>query len=1027
MFASRSASGFVSGCVSGFASFSVSFLVSGGVGANLAGPEVAPELGPIAAASLSRVRRVRGLALFAVVFAAAKVQSAAASNGATHVGPAQIGATEQVGIEFAAIESPSIELAAIEFAAAEVAANGPAASASAAGGLAALQAPVVSDSRPRCELSLVLDPLGQYGRSAVFSDPVLAELVSDPAWAPTEGLAVSSAEGRTATWRAAEIDASGKLDGGARGNSWWFQRWTHDRDEVLLLEAPGAGTFYAGGAPRMGDLYSLGIVRAPIALRKGANDVLVRIGRGQPSVAWSRPPAPIYLESFDRTLPDVVIGPANIGGERPLRAAVLVTNATTEWARGLAISAQIGAAAKRDSAPHITALPPLAPLETRKVAIGIPQPRDPMGESVAIELALHSATGEVLHRDGLELAVRRATQHYTATFVSNIDRSVQYFSVAPPLRANEPGEKLALVLTLHGASVEARGQAAAYAPKDWCYIVAPTNRRPFGFDWEDWGRRDAIEVLDYVLGSSVRGPSPQSEPKSEPNRELQSKLQSEFVAVRDVEFDLRRVYLTGHSMGGHGTWQIGARYADRFAALAPSAGWSDFWSYMGADASVPSDPIGALLHRASNGSRTLLWAPNYAKLGVYVLHGDADDNVPVAQARRMREELSKFHRDFAYFEQPGAGHWWGNECVDWPQIMEFFQRRSLPDREAATEVTVRLVDLDAARSSGFATVLAQTRPLEVSELRARAVPTERRFEVQTTNIEAFELRDAAVDGSTVLRSTLLRSNLRRRWDAWPEGEGGRVTVDGADLELPIARRSRAADGWTLRRIDGRWQLEPEDFRPEAHKQPGASGPFKEAFDRGFVLVYGTSGGAEENAWSLAKARFDADQFRYRGNASPRLASDLEVVAALEGVRDDTRNDTRHELTNRNLVLYGNAKSNAAWSKVVEPTALDVQPGRVRVGARTLEGEDLTVLAVRPNARDKGGLVALVGGTGIVGMRAANHAPYFVSGAGFPDWWIARASFLAAGLPQHLGAGYFRADWSADDGADTFLRAAARPR
>ena len=39
------------------------------------------------------------------------------------------------------------------------------------------------------------------------------------------------------------------------------------------------------------------------------------------------------------------------------------------------------------------------------------------------------------------------------------------------------------------------GMAGSYAPKTWGTVVAPTNRRPYGFDWEDWGRHDAMEVL----------------------------------------------------------------------------------------------------------------------------------------------------------------------------------------------------------------------------------------------------------------------------------------------------------------------------------------------------------------------------------------------------------------------------------------------------------------------------------------------------------------------------------------------------
>src|SRR5262249_27782755 len=148
----------------------------------------------------------------------------------------------------------------------------------------------------------------------------------------------------------------------------------------------------------------------------------------------------------------------------------------------------------------------------------------------------------------LKLRVRQPGQSHKRTFVSDIDGSVQYCAVQPARPpAPVPGPALALVLTLHGAGVEAIGQADAYAGKTWAHIVAPTTRRPFGFDWEDWGRLDALEVLE--------------------------------VARASLKTDPRRTYLTGHSMGGHGTWHVGVTFPDRFAAIAPSAGWVSFASY----------------------------------------------------------------------------------------------------------------------------------------------------------------------------------------------------------------------------------------------------------------------------------------------------------------------------------------------------------------------------------------------------------------------------------------------------------------
>src|SRR5439155_13772943 len=133
--------------------------------------------------------------------------------------------------------------------------------------------------------------------------------------------------------------------------------------------------------------------------------------------------------------------------------------------------------------------------------------------------------------------------------------------------------------------------------KTWGHLVAPTNRRPFGFDWEDWGRLDAVEVLD--------------------------------AAARDLGTDRTRTYLTGHSMGGHGAWQVGVTFPDRFAAVGPSAAWISFWSYAGARQPASPGPVEQMLARAALPSDTLALSPNTTQEGIYILHGGADDNVPV--------------------------------------------------------------------------------------------------------------------------------------------------------------------------------------------------------------------------------------------------------------------------------------------------------------------------------------------------------------------------------------------------------------
>src|SRR5262249_32981265 len=134
------------------------------------------------------------------------------------------------------------------------------------------------------------------------------------------------------------------------------------------------------------------------------------------------------------------------------------------------------------------------------------------------------SNGGIADETNLEIPVRKSNETHRRTFRSDIDGSVQYYSVVPASapKEGEPKVTPGLTLTLHGAAVEAQGQAACFAQKPWTYVVAPTNRRPYGFDWEDWGRLDALEVLRD--------------------------------AEKEFHTDPQRRWLTGHSMGGHGTW-----------------------------------------------------------------------------------------------------------------------------------------------------------------------------------------------------------------------------------------------------------------------------------------------------------------------------------------------------------------------------------------------------------------------------------------------------------------------------------------
>lgn len=780
------------------------------------------------------------------------------------------------------------------------------------------------------------------GRVAFARDPVAGRLASGQWQRPEPGVAVELPDGEIRRWESIEADEAGWFRGRMLLASYVSAVVDVPEAGVYVLEAQGHSAVFVNGVPRGGNPYGYGYYQLPVELKKGQNELLFRVGRGRLRVALREPRATVELIPDDATLPDPVEG-----DDDPLWLAVPVTNCTSEPVRELVLTV-------RDSDGEVLGsaeLPELLPCSLYKAAVQIVPGEWQAGETVELTASVGQRGGSLLDRGILRLTVveRRATRR--VTFRSRIDGSVQYYAVAPPTGAGPHG----LVLTLHGAAVEAIGQARAYRAKEDLWIVAPTNRRPFGFDWEDWGRLDTIEVLDLVLDR--------------------------------YPVDPRRVYLTGHSMGGHGTWHLGVTFPGRFAAIGPSAGWISFAHYGGRrrsqEALTPKED--AVLRGASPG-RTLDLVQNLRGVGVYVLHGSNDDNVPVSQARVMRQVLGQFHSDFAYHEEPGKGHWWGLDlsrfgeyggpwgtaCVDWPPMFYFFRWHVLPEVER--DFTFRTFNPGISSRRGFLTIEQQERPLELSV--ANVSSTEGALDVSTDNVRGLSL---ALDQS------------------FPDREGAiTVQIDGDQVRLDRPARIR------LVRSDGQWRI-AEGELPAEQKGPHRYGPFREAFQNEMVFVYGTAASNPEvNRWCQQKARLDAEVFWYRGNGAVQVVSDRVFLAGLE--KDPVR------WAERNVILYGGKNSNRAYSVLVGDSPVEVGDGVVRVGDQRWTGDRFGCLFVRPRKGTGRALVAVQAGSGIVGCRVLDHVPIFVSGVGLPDYVVVTPKVFESAPEGIIAAGYFDHQW-----------------
>ena len=172
----------------------------------------------------------------------------------------------------------------------------------------------------------------------------------------------------------------------------------------------------------------------------------------------------------------------------------------------------------------------------------------------------------------------------------------------------------------------------------------------------------------------------------------------------------------------------------------------------------------------------------------------ARDFVPVTQAQRMRAKLAEFHPDFAYREKPGAGHWWGNDAVDWPELFAFFERRQRAPVSAVRTVRFYTASPGVSSTADWLTVEMQAEPFRRSYVELALDPSARRANLLLSGIQLADTRERVLQiGNCRIRiwgetkpcevMEALKPGLRQVMEAnWGGGAYGEVLDDG-DIQV----------------------------------------------------------------------------------------------------------------------------------------------------------------------------------------------------------------------------------------------------
>lgn len=788
----------------------------------------------------------------------------------------------------------------------------------------------------------------------------LTEAIEDvSALEPKEGDSLRSplVQGGVARWRKIQADSAGWLETNYE-NVWWdsiqdyygisgLASLGYAYAEIIcpnrcraLAVAHRCG-FILNGLGYLGDVYGNGWFKTPVVLDSGVNRLILRLsGYGDQKVQFLLIPAsePIIPVVADATTPDIIADESIVS-----YIGIPFLNTTTKVIRSLQITIGI------DTFPAVeTIVKNIPALGGKKVAFPLKIPPLPY-DSGPVLLYLKTQWGNYQRTDTISLRIRTRSQGHKRSFLSEMDSSCQYYSILYPKDYN-PAKRYGLILSLHGAGVEASGLVECFQPKEWAFVVCPTNRRPYGFDWQDWGRLDALEVLNNCL--------------------------------KRLPIDPNRVYLTGHSMGGHGTWHIGLAHPDRFAAIAPEAGWPSFPLYVPnflQRSIIFSEPQKlAIREMVARPDNTPAFIENACNLPVFILHGGNDDNVPTLHGRNFALWLQAFGYKCRYKEVPGKGHWWNYEdgivCVDDPELMEFFEssRRNPGPRE----IRFRTADLGQSANCYWVKIDRVNTVGRDAVVTAKA--TDSLITINTTNITQLTL---SLDQNLFLPGAV------------------RIEIDGK----PVASCFHPPATLTFHKTTRGWS--PGKAKSgRLMKRPDVYGPAKQVLMKPWTIVYGT------------QDRGIAEDLRHAANQEA-LRWWLIGNGAAEIIPDTVADLPLH----RNLVLLGGPGENLVTRKITSDLPIKIRNSKVQLPGIFYARDSLAVILTYPNPLNPERLVLIRMGTDPASTKLSLFWGVIGSGTALPDFVVFDRQVRRFGWAGVIAAGFWGPGWNFDQQSTFVLK------
>ncbi len=389
-----------------------------------------------------------------------------------------------------------------------------------------------------------------------------------------------------------------------------------------------ASRFLINGHLETGHINGWGVRQlVPVALKKGTNQF---IAAGSANFQLLSIKAPI---SF---LMDTIVAPdAKLGEQGPFVASIVAVNAGDVATRA-SIQTQV------DNGPVTSHLTELVPAMDSRIV------RFDFMVSSHLKPGNHHLKlwGKGIDPCDLKFLVADRGVVRRCTYVSRFDGMVRGYSI---LESLQPSNNQPIVLFTYGGGRTSESQLSMIHARRECHVVSPDFRTS---NWDGLGRRDALETLD--------------------------------VAAKRLQADRSRMYLLGHSMGGHAVYVMSSINPKAFAGIGLSAAWLSNFTYISDTYPevITADPIAKIFRKAMSETDLEGRLDDIAATkNVWMMHGDADQSVPISESFRILNALEARGTKVEMFVQRHANHFWslpngeGNQ-YDFPPLLQGLLRSS---------------------------------------------------------------------------------------------------------------------------------------------------------------------------------------------------------------------------------------------------------------------------------------------------------------------------------------------------------------